>query len=102
MFRDKVPTTHLTLCYCFERSYILRNQQLFRKNIVLSLLTMSMKCLHEPVGMTLRTGFDLRAVVWRSLNLIYSIFVLPFYPKFGTSVPFFHDTASHKTSQIKL
>jgi len=49
---------------------------------------------HEQVGMVSLGGFDLRAVVLRSL--IYNIVVLLFYSKLGTSVPFFY-AASDKT-----
>jgi len=69
---------------------------MFLKYIDFSLLTKClrgrMKCLNEPVEMASRARFDLRAVVWRPL--IYSIFVLLFYPKLGTS----HETSPNSYS----
>jgi len=78
---------------------------MFLQCIDFSLLTKclcgQMKCLHEPVGMALRAGFDLLAVVWRPL--IYSILFCFFIRNWAqvTNLVLIH-TASYKTSKIKL
>ena len=61
---------HRTQCDCFGISYILPNQQVFRKYNMFSLLT---KWLCGTDEMTSRARFDPRVVVWRPWSILINI-----------------------------